>query len=172
MPEKQRIISICIMFVVVSLGAKEQVPRYSPGPSPTIGDIQSECVEVVPAPRDRTDVGIGEEVACWIDPSTWHDTDICTDSNGEQTNVSDALGAVVWSANGRATVYPIVTDGSAVTLTMDLAKYDDTATVVATVRDSGTLGDDPPIQKRKVFNVKTPGGFRTLGPVEKTGNAK
>lgn len=72
------------------------------------------------------------------------------------------LGEVIWSVNGQATVYPIVTDGSAVTLTIDLAGHDDTATVIATVTDSGTMGEDPPIQKRKTFNVITPSGIKVL----------
>jgi hypothetical protein len=165
-------------ITVTSLACQQtQTQRYSPGSPPTIGDIQSECVELAPTPRTRTDVGIGEEVSCWIDTSTWQDTDICTDSDGRQSEVSDSLGEVIWSVEGLGTVYPIVTDGSAVTLTADFADHDGAATIIATVMDSGTMGEDPPIQKRKVFKVKTPGGIQiiqTTGqpPVEKTRDGK
>jgi hypothetical protein len=177
MSKKQGIASIGMLLVVACLGAKTQVQRYSAGPPPTIGDIQTMCVEQAPAPQTRTDVGIGEEVLCWIDTNTWQDTDLRTDTDGNKSNVSDTLGEVVWSVEGLGTVYPIVTDGSAVTLTIDLADFDGTATAIATVRDSGTLGEDPPLQKRKVLNVKTPGGVQILQaidqpPVEKAGKAK
>jgi hypothetical protein len=174
-----RNISITLLGIAATglLAQGVQTQRYSPGPPPTIGEIQTLCVEEVPAPRNRTDVGIGEEVLCWIDTNTWHDTDIHTDADGNKSNVSDTLGLVIWSAEGLGTVYPIVTDGSAVTLTADLASYDGTATVVATVRDSGTLGEDPPIQKRKVLNVITPSGVRILEavdqpPAKKAGDGK
>ncbi|MHB1425884.1 MAG: hypothetical protein ACYC3I_22190 [Gemmataceae bacterium] len=80
--KKQRVAWIGILIVAGSLGANTQGQRYSPGPLPTIGDIRSMCVEEYPAPRDRTHLGIGEEVLCWIDPNTWRDTDICTDVEG------------------------------------------------------------------------------------------
>jgi hypothetical protein len=145
----------------------------APGPLPTIGEIQSLCVEEYPAPRDRTDIGLFEQVLCWIDPATWRDTDICTDAAGNRTEVSDTLGDVVWSVEGDGDVYPIVTDGSAVTLT----GYGGKVTVVATVTDSRTLGDDPPIQRRKAFNVLVPSGVEVVPakvqpPAKKAGDAK
>lgn len=174
---KQRIILLCILLVAVNIGANSQVRHYSPGPPPAIGDIQSLCVAEYPAPRNRTVLGIGEEAACWIDPKTWRDTDICTDAEGKQTEVADSLSEVVWSVNGVGTVYPIVTDGSSVTLTADSGGEDDTATVIATVRDSGTMGQDLPIEKRKVFNVLIPKGFRIIPtneqpPAKKAGDGK
>jgi hypothetical protein len=136
---------------------------YAPGPLPTIGDIQSKCVAEYPAPRNRTHVGIGEQVFCWIDSATWHDTDICIDADGKQSEVSDTLGMIVWTVNGPGTVCPLVTyDSSPTVLTVDLESHNATATVVATVTDSGMLGKDPPIQRRKVFNIITPGGSRVL----------
>jgi len=164
-----------LLSVVLRQAARAIQPAERP--LPTIGDIQSQCVELAPSPRDRTDVGLGEEVLCWIDPTTWQDRDICTDPDGHRSEVFDTLGAVVWSVEGAGTVYPIVTDGSPVTLTADLADHDATATVIALVLDSGTLGEDPPIQKRKVFNVITPGGIKVLEtagqpPVEKSGDNK
>lgn len=172
-----RLAWICIVFAAGCAGAKRQEQRYSPGPPPSIGEIKSMCVEKYPAPRDRTDLGIGEAVLCWIERDTWHDTDICTDADGKQTEVADTLGVVVWSVEGIGTVYPIVTDGSAVTLTADLGGEVDTATVFATVRDSGTLGEDPPIQKRKAFHVLTPGGIRIVPapeqrPAKKAGHGE
>jgi hypothetical protein len=146
---------------------------YSPGPPPTVGQIQSLCVEEYPKPRERTTIGLFEQVLCWIDPATWRDTDICTDAAGKRTEVADTLGDVVWSVDGRGDIYPIVTDGSAVTLT----GYEGTVTVTATVTDSRTLGDDPPIQRRKVFNVLAPSGIEILpakdqAPAAKKGAAK
>jgi hypothetical protein len=160
------------LAVTVLLAQQIHSKNYAPGPLPVIGDIQSMCVETAPAPQTRTTVGIGEKVRCWIDAGTWQDIDICRDADGNQSEVSDPLGMVVWSVNGLGTVYPIVTDGSAVTLTIDLAAYDGIATVTATVTDSRTLGDDPPIQMRKIFDVKTPSGVQALQaadqpPVEK-----
>ncbi len=69
-------ITLLGIAVVDLLARQAQTQRYSPGPLPAIGDIQSECVEEYPAPRTRTDVGIGEDVTCWIDTSTWQDTDV------------------------------------------------------------------------------------------------
>lgn len=139
-----------------------QAQTYDPGPLPTIGDIQTLCVEQYPAPQTRTDVGIGEQVNCWIDTTTWRDTDI--ENLGEsQYNVSDTLGAIAWSVSGPGSIYPAVTnDSSPVTLTIDLVDADDVVTVIAMVRDSGTLGVDPPVQKQKVLNVKIPTGSMVL----------
>jgi hypothetical protein len=141
-----------------------QAQTYSPGPQPTIGDIQTQCVEQYPAPQTRTDVGIGEQVSCWIDTTTWGDTDIYTDPYGNQSNVSDTLGAITWSFTGAgASISPTVTyDSTPVTLTVDLVDTDDVVTVIATVTDSGKLGVDPPVQKQKVLNVKVPKGVNPI----------
>lgn len=162
MGKKQWIAWLGILVVAGGLGAMTYVPRYLPGLPPIIGDIQSMCVEEYPAPRDRTDLGIGEEVRCWIDPSTWNDVDICIDADGNQKEVGDALGAVIWSAQGPATVYPIVTDGSAVTMTSDLGGDDNAATLIATVFDSGTMGENEPIEVKKQFNIYIPRGVGVI----------
>ncbi len=143
------------------LSSQVQAQSYDPGPLPTIGDIQTMCVEQYPAPQDRTDVGIGEDITCSIDTSTWQDTDIYTDPYGNQWNVSDTLGEITWDVSGPGTIYPTV--GDSTTLTIDLMDADAPVTVIAMAYDSGTLGADPPVQKQKVLNAKVPTGVDPVG---------
>jgi hypothetical protein len=144
--------------VAGSLGAQAP-PGYSPGPPPTIGDIQTMCVEQYPAPQTRTVVGIGELVNCWIDTSTWSDPDIYTDPYGNQSYVYDTPGSITWSVSGPATISPTVTyDSTPVTLTINLADADGVVIVNATVTDSGIFAADPAVQKQKAMNVKVPTG--------------
>lgn len=129
-------------------------PGYSAG-SDSIGDIQSSCEEQCPEPQDRTDVGIGELVDCWIDTSTWRGTAIYTYAEScDRTAVSDPLGSITWTVSGQGSIYP--TTGASTTLTVDLADEDNIVTVFATATDS--LLVDPPVQKQKAFNAKVPNG--------------
>jgi hypothetical protein len=139
------------------LSQEAQAQSYSPGSAPIVGDIQTMCVEQYPAPQTRTDVGIGEQVSCWI--GSWSDTDIYTDPYGNQWNVSDSVGSITWSVSGPGSIYPTVTYGlSQVMLTIDLADADATVTVTATVKDSGTLGVDAPVQKKQGHECKSAQG--------------
>jgi hypothetical protein len=157
------ILTLCLALAVAgSLGAQAP-PGYSPGPPPTIGDIQTMCVEQYPAPQTRTDVGIGEQVNCWIDTSTWSDTDIYTDPYGNQSYVSDTLGSITWTVTAPATIYPSMTyDSTPVTLTVDLADADGVLTITAMIADSGLLGVDPQVQKQKAMNKKVPKGANPI----------
>jgi hypothetical protein len=147
------------VLVAGFLSPQAQAQTYAPYTPPTIGDIQTLCVEQYPAPQTRTDVGIGEQVSCWIDTSTWQDTDI--EYLGEnQYYVSDTLGSITWTVSGPGSVYP--TTGSSTTLMIDLVDADDAVTVTATVTDSGTMGVDPPVNKQKGMNVKVPTGVNPI----------
>jgi hypothetical protein len=151
------LLTLTLSLVVASTLYAQTGGSYSPGPAPTIGDIQTMCVEPLPAPQDRTDVGIGELINCWIDTTTWSDTDIYTDPYGNQSYVSDTLGSITWSVSGPATIYPNVTyDSTPVTLEIDLTDAISAVTVIATVVDSGLLGQDGPVMKAKVKNPNIP----------------
>lgn len=131
---------------------------YLPGPPPMVGEIRTECVELLPAPRERTTIGIGEQVRCWID--SWQDTDYQVDSYGYITLVQDIMWSATWSADGPGTVYP--TTGTETCLTADLADADGIVMVTAIVRDSGFLGADPPVAKNKAIVVNRPTGLTVL----------
>lgn len=133
-------------------------PGYAPGAS-TIGDIQTECVAKYPAPRDRTDVGIGEKVTCSINPNTWNGTAIYTDFYCYQSSVSDPLGSITWSVSGPGSVYPTI--GDSTTLTIGLTNKDSVVTVFASAADS--LAVNAPVQKQKALNAKVPTGVDPIG---------
>jgi hypothetical protein len=132
---------------------------YLPGPPPTVGPIQHQTVEDLPAPTSRTNIGIGEQVNCWIDPSTWQDTDYLVTPYG-LVPVQDSMGTVTWSASGLGSVYPLV--GNSTTLTADLATASGSVTVSAVVPDSGLLGIDAPINLALAFAVFIPNGIQAL----------
>lgn len=132
-------------------------PGYSAGSS-SIGPIQTLCVEEYPAPQTRTDVGIGEQVACSIDPSTWQAYAIYTDSYCNSSQVSDPLGSITWTVSGQGSVYP--TTGDSTTLTIDLADEDNVVTVIATATD--WLAVNAAVQKQQAMNAKVPTGALCL----------
>lgn len=156
-------LAVLVVFALVCA----QVPSvsgqtYDPGPPPMIGPIQHETVEILPEPRSRTEVGIGEEVTCWVDPATWVDVDYLVDPYGQQIPVNDAMGTVTWSVSGPATVYPTV--GTTTTVTVDLVDTQATVTVIATVDDSGTKGDDNPVELNQIMMlVFPPEGVQVMG---------
>ena len=168
-----------LLLGIVWIGLLPQLGHaqsYSPYTPPIIGDIQTQCVETAPTPQSRTDVGIGEQVTCWI--GSWTDTDIYTDAYQNQYYVQDKLGSITWSTSGPGSIYPTVTyDSTPVTLAIDMVDEDDTVTISALVKDSGTMGVDPPQQKQKALNVKIPRSilavavFNTPDPMWKPGNA-
>lgn len=136
-------------------------PGYSAGWS-TIGNIQTQCVFQYPAPQTRTDVGIGEQVTCSIDPSTWQGYAIYTDAYCNQSQVSDSLGEITWSVSGPGSVYP--TTGYSTTLTVDLADEDGVIAVSATATD--WLAVNPPVQRQQALNEKVPKGSVPLSATD------
>jgi hypothetical protein len=125
---------------------------YMPGPPPTY-TIGHQTVALMPSSRERTIIGIGEQVECWI--SKWSDTDIMFD-NDTQTNVQDAMGEVDWYVEGRGTVNPAV--GSITTYTVPLSRTDDSASVCAVAHDSGTKWLDSGLVRQVSFNIRIPTG--------------
>jgi hypothetical protein len=140
------------------LSQRAAAQSYLPGPPPTVGDIQHQTVS--PYNPSRTTIGIGERVNCWIDPSTWSDTDIYVDPYGNQSNVFDEMGTITWMAIGAGHVYPTV--GTNTTLTANLTDADDTVTVQATVLDSRQKGLDAALVKILAFAVQVPNGINAL----------
>lgn len=120
------------MVVAACLCQQAKAPSYVPGPLLPDADIQHQTVS--PFNSSRTEIGIGESVNCWIDPSTWQNPDIYIDGEGNRTNVSGTVRTPIWSANGAGSVYPIV--GVRTTLTADLTDADATVTVQATLFNS------------------------------------
>jgi hypothetical protein len=145
---------LVVLVVAACLSQQATAQSYLPGPPPTVGDIQHQTVS--PFNPGRTDIGIGEKVNCWIDPSTWSDPDIYIDPYGNQSTVYDTMGTVTWSTTGAGSVYP--TTGEGTTLTADLTDADDTVTVQATVHDSGTKGLDAALVKTMAFALFAPTG--------------
>lgn len=144
-----------VVLLVAPLAILGQGPSYLPGPAPTIDPIQHQCVETL-LPQDRTTIGIGEQVNCWIDRSTWRDTDYQVDSYGTQTPIKDSMGTVTWWADGQGSVYPPT--GDSTLLTADLAAADGSVTVNAIVPDSGLLGVDTPLTLLVKFFILIPNG--------------
>jgi len=114
----------------------------------TIGQIQHECVEAMPLPRTRTDIGLDEQVRCWLDLDTWSDED----THDGQVE-SDTIGSIVWTvASGGGVVAP--TTGASTT-------YDATGTVgqsviEAVVMDSGGAFLDQPVRRQLQVNKLAP----------------
>jgi len=151
------------MVVAACLSQQATAQTYLPGPPPTVGEIQHQTVS--PLNPSRTEIGIGESVHCWIDPSTWLDPDIRIDGES-QTTVYDSMGEVVWAATGAgALVEPAV--GNNATLTADLTDANDTVTIQATISDSGTMGLDTPLVKTLAFAVLVPNGVKVWRVTDK-----
>jgi hypothetical protein len=128
---------LTIGLAVSILGAMVSGQTGLPPSRATLGAIHHMTVEPLPEPRERIDIGIGEEVACWIDPP------------------SNLLGTVTWSASGDGSVYPII--GNRCTLTGSLINSDGLVTVQASASGSGTTVVEAP---RVAFNVLAPRGVK------------
>jgi hypothetical protein len=144
----------CSLFIASTANGQ----TYAPGQKPSVNEIVHVAVEELPAPQTRTTIGIGEDVSCSIDESSWSDPD--DQINGsKKTTVYDKMGQVKWSASGAGTVYPIYSTST--TLTADLVSADDTVTVEASIVDAGLFAlDYPPgggaLVKVLVMQVKVP----------------
>lgn len=122
---------------------------YYPDCTPTC-DISTQTVETIPAPRNRTEIGICEQVTCSI--TNWQAT-AGTISAEAQGSVTDPIGMVTWSA-GYGTVVP--NQGSTTTYTAPDGDLSDTVT--ASVPDS--LGVYSPLSKSVTFQVDVPTGSK------------
>jgi|GEM_PF-3581883 hypothetical protein len=68
-------------------------------PKVLLGEVQHETVSKL-GPRNRTDVGIGEDVRLWVD------------SFGEGVSKADLTGEINWNVTGGGTVYPLLGDST------------------------------------------------------------
>ena len=96
-------------------------------------DIGHQTQEQVPEPRDRTNIGGGELVNCWI----------------ENRQASESMGDVVWEASGDGSVWPLT--GPSTVLTADILEAVGAVDVRATVNDSETKGIDNPAVRTLAF---------------------
>src|SRR5260370_6598954 len=136
---------VCGWLAVATLGLAPvlaQAQTYLPGPAPSVGDIVHQTVETIPLPRTRTDIGIGEEVTCSIDPLTWQDTDYKVTASGQEP-VQDTMGTVTWTAAGQGTVAPLTGNSTKLTANMDPGAV----IVNASVADSPTKAIGPAVQQ-------------------------
>lgn len=147
--------TVLLAFLAVGIAyAPGALAAYTQHTVATIGPMTSQTVSTVPANRARTTVGIGEQVTCAIDPSSWSDTDCDTTPDPNQV-VVDTMGTVTWSAGGAGSVSP--STGNSTTLTA--SKTPGSVTVQATVHDSGTKYVDTAVVKTKGFTVIAPNGM-------------
>lgn len=114
--------------------------------------LTHQTVATLPTNRNRTTIGIKEQVTCSI--TNWSDTDKKIDGDSV-TYESDSMGLVVWVAT-KGTVNPTI--ASSTTYTAPASDTDTSATVTATLLDSGTKGLDLFVQKQVTFNIKIPTG--------------
>lgn len=127
-------------------------------------EIKTECVFEYPTPRDRTEIGGGEQVICSIDQ--WDDKDKFIPTSGSPYVEQDAMGEVTWSVMpSGASVMP--TTGPTTTLTADFPDFDTPFQLVAQVKDSGAKGQDPLTQKEKGMVTKVPNGLTGLSASDK-----
>lgn len=119
----------------------------------TIDGIVSLTTATTPANRDRTSIGIGETVSCSINADSWKD---CDYESGEDIVVWDTIGTVAWSVTGDASIS--TQSGDATTMTAWLTAGDSSATVTATVSDSGSRYVDTAVVKTKSYTIRVPSG--------------
>src|SRR5260370_32522328 len=132
---------VCLWLAVAARGlapAAGQAQTYLPGPPSSVGDILHQTVETIPLPLTRTDIGIGEQVTCRIDPATWQDTDYMVTASGQVPVQDTPMGTVTWTAAGQGTVAPLTGNSTTLTAMMDPGAV----TVNASVADSRTKGLD------------------------------
>jgi hypothetical protein len=108
----------------------------------SIGAVQHETVFTLPAPRSRTDIGIGESVTLWVDPATW---------SGPP---GDSIGSITWSISGPGSISS--SSGSSTVYTAASASADYSATITATIHDSDGICDA--LTAPATMDVKTPSG--------------
>jgi hypothetical protein len=115
-----------------------------------IDAMTSQTAATTPANRARTTIGIGEEVTCSINASTWSDWDR---ANG--TPVQDTIGYRVWGCSPTGTVNP---SGSTYSDSTGLTakKTAGTCTVGVNVFDSEAKFCDSPIYRSIVFTIIEP----------------
>jgi hypothetical protein len=128
---------------------------YDYGKDPKIGKIYHETV-LEPEPFDRTTIGVGEEVTCWIDPDTWEDLDEKWGEYGLIEEVEDEMGKINWYTNGNISVNP--TCGPVTTLTAD--GPDEAAELYVEVDDAALFADDDLAVQFVVFQNAAPGGLK------------
>ena len=109
------------------------------GPPATFGDMKHETVSELP-PRDRLEIGIGESVRMWIEPSEFEDIDYLVEGE-TKTKVKDAMGLVIWMATGEAEMYPIV--GPRSMLTALLSDHAGELSIQVSVFDSSSRSPKP-----------------------------
>ncbi|MFC1780793.1 hypothetical protein ACFLZ8_00835 [Planctomycetota bacterium] len=118
-----------------------------------IDDMESETVLEAPdsTSNSRTTIGIGEQVVCSIDSSTWEDLDC---RNGWEI-VEDTIGDTVWGAVGAGTVTPSgTTQSDETTLTAGMSP--DSCLVTVDIYDSGDRWNDTVILDEILFNIIAP----------------
>jgi hypothetical protein len=142
---------------LVLVGAVVQVSlyadSYTQATQATLDDMTSQTVATVPADRTRTTVGLGEQVTCSIDSSSWADTD-CNTTPDPNVVEDDTIGDRVWSASGKCDVSP-TTAGAHDSATMTAHHTPGAATVQVIVHDSEAKYDDT-VTKTKGFSVIAP----------------
>jgi hypothetical protein len=142
-------------FAIVISISNSAYAQYTVGQAPSIDEITSETVFTVPANRARTDIGIGEQVVCRLDPTTWSDPD--DGPSGDHPN--DPIGTITWTVTGKGTIVMPATGNS---VTMTAKKDGGSAVVKATIEDAAQFADDQPIERTKEFTVKVPTGIEVL----------
>jgi hypothetical protein len=154
---------VLVAAVFALAGPEVQAQPYLKGPASTINQFTTRTA-LGPNPRTRTTIGIGEQVACTLDPTTWADTDINIANPEAPVNVADTMGIPTWAANGNGVVFPLM--GNTTTLTGFFSPGN--VTVTASIPDSGTRGIDPVINQSVAFVVVAPSNAQAYSQADNT----
>lgn len=144
--------------LLVSLLASEAglAQYWLPGPEPSGGGIKHETARI-PEPRERTTIGIGERV--YLGVLSYMDMDIYVDDLGEEFEMEDSVGEIVWQLQGPGSLYRMY--GASNIYFAPLSGMDTLAAITVDVHDSGLQGLDPVQSDQVSFWIRIPNGVRS-----------
>lgn len=164
---------LTVIIIILTVNGRATGQNYVPGPAPTLGAAAILTQTVLgPTPLNRTIVGIGEQINCSIDPTSWQDTDYLVEYGNIFGQASDNIGEITWSVD-QGNVMPVV--GATTTVTAPFLSAPGQMTITATVLDAGVFAfDNVPRAAKKVLSVDVPGSVNVLSATDnpdwKTGN--
>jgi hypothetical protein len=150
-----RAVGIRQFALILAFAGTVLADDYTQHSAASIGDMTSATVKAAPsgAPATRTTIGIGEQVVCSIDPTTWSDCDFNTTT---QTVETDELGNRIWVSCHGSTVSPNgVTQENSTTMTADMAPNPGNL-VQVTVYDSMDRFLDEGVTRTIAFEIIAP----------------
>lgn len=150
------IVASAAVFCSLIFVAVKQVSGWGKDAEPIMGEIQHETVVYYPAPRDRTDIAIGEQVYCWLDSSTWYDRDIHYLPGGGSEFDTDTIGEVSWIVEGGGSLSSATGYNTMLTANLQSGMLN----LQAKIKDSGQKGRDKVLIKQENFQKQKPTGIK------------